>query len=365
MNHWPAHSHSQQVGNNHVDQPRIHLISPAGPCRSFFSIINVQTAGQLIEIIQQAVGNHYQITADEKILEADEDETKGGRMDDHRRAEDIEHALADDQVAAIVTIRGGAWFTRVLPLIDFSVMDQRTKTVIFFGFSELTPLANIIGAHHHGLGIYSMGPAFLPYGLRRHAKLNMQSDLPDGISPKQWMQSMLRSTFDTFFSDVISIIEGRDQPRPVHANYIRGDMPDRFNATFVGGNLTVLSTMIGTRYQEFISPAGHWLLLEDFNDKLERFDRFISHLTLAGFWEQCEGLLLGDFHLDDKALHKEILELLDYHIPTHSTLPIMKTEEVGHVWPMTFFPLHLSMSVERKKDSQVLIHRPPTVLRTV
>lgn len=348
-----------------MDQPRIHLISPAGTCRSFFSIINVQSAGHLIEIIQQAIGDHYQITADEKILDADEDETKGGRIDDHRRAEDIEHALADDQVAAIITIRGGAWFTRVLPLIDFSVMDQRTKPVIFFGFSELTPLANIIGAHDHGLGVYSMGPAFLSYGLKRHAEMYLQTELPDKASPKQWMQDKLRSTFDQFFSDVISIIEGRDQPQPVHATYIRGDIPDRFNASFVGGNLTVFSTMIGSRYQESISPTGHWLLLEDFNDKLERFDRFLSHLTLAGFWEQCEGLLLGDFHIANHSLNEEILKLLEYHIPIHSTLPIMTTEQVGHIWPMAFFPLHLSMSVERKKDSQVLIHLPPSALRTV
>ena len=218
-----------------MDRPRIHLISPAGSCRPFFPNIDVQSAAQLIEIVQQAVGHNYQVTADEKLLDADEDETKGGRIDDRRRAEDIEHALADDHVAAIVTIRGGAWFTRILELIDFSVMDRRTKPVIFFGFSELTPLVNIIGAHDQGLGVYSMGPAFLTYGLRRHAKMLMQSDLPDDVSPKQWAQHKLRSTFDQFFSDVVAIIEGRDQPPPVCAKYIKGEMPDRFQASFVGG----------------------------------------------------------------------------------------------------------------------------------
>lgn len=335
--------------------PKIHLISPAGTCRSFFPQIEVDSAEQLIAIVQETVGSNYLLTANETLMEVVENESQGGRNDDRQRAEDIEQALADDEVVAIITIRGGAWFTRVLPLIDFSVMDRRTTPVSFFGFSELTPLANIIGAHEQGTGYYSMGPAFLPYGLKRHARLHMKNDLPPDMSVNTWVKQQLRPTFESFFRETLTLIENREKPKPFQATLVRGQLQSQSRATFVGGNLTVFSTLIGSRYQECISPAGNWIVLEDFNDKIERFDRFLSHLTLADYWHKCDGLLLGDFHEGFNILTEAILALLDYHIPTDSSLPILVTEEVGHVWPMAILPLHCPMNLRRHNDKDVTI----------
>lgn len=317
----------------------------------------MESAAQLVAIIQEAVGSNYSVTANESLMDIKEDESRGGRRDDLQRAEDIEQALGDDHVSAIITVRGGAWFTRVLGLIDFSVMDRRKTPVTFFGFSELTPLSNIIGAHDRGIGYYSMGPAFLPYGLKRHARLHMKNDLPQNMSINTWVQQKLRPTFEMFFQEAINIIENRDQPKPIRATLVRGQLKAQSTATFVGGNLTVLSTMIGSRYQQCISPVGHWIMLEDFNDKIERFDRFLSHLTLSDYWRKCEGLLLGDFHFGYENLREAILSLLDYHIPENVALPILVTEEVGHVWPMAFFPLHCPMNLMRHNDTDVTIQR--------
>ncbi|MHC4698747.1 MAG: LD-carboxypeptidase [Planctomycetota bacterium] len=147
-----------------MSRPRIHLIAPAGSCRPFLEAIDIPSAAALLTLVQDGIGSAYVVSGNETLIEATEDELHGGRQDDRLRARDITQALGDDDVVAVVLIRGGAWFTRVLPLIDFSVLNSRERPVAVFGFSELTTLVNIVGAHRRGIGVYDMGPAFLSYG---------------------------------------------------------------------------------------------------------------------------------------------------------------------------------------------------------
>lgn len=345
--------------------PTIHLIAPAGACRPFLDAMNIDSADGLMAIVRGAVGAGYSVTGNATLIEAGENERMGGRDDDRLRAEDLQRALGSDNVAAIVLLRGGAWFTRILPHVDFDVLAKRTSPVAVFGFSELTTLVNIVGAAENGLGVYDMGPAFLTYGLKRHAYVreNPESDPP--ARPGDWASAHLRPQFDAFFRDVTSIIEGRGTRRPIAARLVEGEIPDRLEATFVGGNLTVLSTLVGTRFDSCVRPDGRWLVIEDFNDKLERADRFLAHLTLADYWDRCEGVLVGDFHQGYEDLVPAVLKLLKLHIPEARTVPILTTRDVGHIWPMSPLPLHIPLTIERRRDDAFSIHWNDDMLRTV
>ena len=348
-----------------MSQNVIHLIGPAGSCRPFFKRVDVTTAGELIALVQNAVGSNYRVTGDEAIINAGEDELHGGRTDDQQRADEITQALGDSPVAAIIMLRGGAWFTRILPRIDFQVLDQRNTKIAVFGFSELTTLVNIVGEHASGLGIYDLGPAFLAYGLRHYASTRATDEQLGGLSPREWAKRELPVRFGEFFKTCIALIEGRESPPSITATLARGDLPDRFDATFVGGNLTALSPMIGSMFESSIAPEGRWLVLEDYNDKLERLDRYLAHLTLANYWDRCEGVLLGDFHLEDRDLTPAILNMLEYHLQKRSTPPILTTHEVGHVWPMTPLPLHVPACVQRTNGNCFTITWPSCAVQTV
>lgn len=334
--------------------PRIHLIAPAGPCTSFYGAIGVNSGDQLVARIQETVGATYRVTARTELFDAREDALRGGRTDDVQRAIDIQNALEDSSVAAIVTLRGGAWCTRILPRIDFSVMDQRTLPVAFFGFSELTPLANIIGAHDLGIGYYDMGPVFLGYGLRHYAEKNPNVLARREMNPKDWMRSQLDDCFREFFRRTVGSIRAQ-RPIEIQAKRLQGDLPDAFGATFVGGNLTVLSTMVGSRYESSIDPEGRWIVLEDYNDKPERFDRFLSHFTLAGYFDRCRGVLLGDFHFGERNLVDAIVTMLRYHVPDRPNMPILYAPTVGHTWPMDSLPIHREASVVHSPDGNVVL----------
>jgi len=348
-----------------VPRLRIHLIAPAGSCRTFFEPIGVSSGAELVALVQKAIGLNYQVSGNEAILDAVEDEARGGRSDDRLRAEDLQRALADSSVAAIVALRGGAWFTRILPLIDFGVLDCRKQRIAVFGFSEMTGLVNIVGAHPHGLGIYGMGPAFLTYGMNRYAATRLQPGDLAGATTVEWMQTRLRDEFFAFFRQVKSVIEGRGGAETLLARHVQGELPDLGEIRFIGGNLTVLSTLVGSRYQNCISPKGRWLVLEDFNDKPERFDRFLAHFTLSGYWDECEGVLLGDFHEVNRDLSETILAILSYHLPRERRLPVLVTSQVGHVWPMTPLPLHIPASLQQIDDKTFSIQWVARSLRVL
>ncbi len=348
-----------------MNRPRIHLIAPAGSCRRFMAAVDAPSAAALIAIVQDTIGSAYSVTGSEVLIEAQEDELNGGRQDDRLRAEDIEQALGDEEVVAVVLIRGGAWFTRVLPLINFSVLERRAKPVAVFAFSELTTLVNIVGSHDRGIGVYDMGPAFLTYGLRRYARSGAVEEVTTYAASKEWARVRVLPEFRAFFRDVVSMIEGRGSARTVAAELVRGELPDHCEATFIGGNLTVLSTLVGSRYGGWVSAQRRWLMIEDLNEKPEHIDRLLAHLTLAGFWEQCDGVLVGDFHKGYEELTPAVVSLLDYHLPRQRPIPVLTTQQIGHTWPMSPLPLHLPLTIQRVSGNGYTVHWPASALRTV
>jgi len=318
---------------------KIHLMAPAGNLRSFYQHLGVENGAEMLSLFQKFAGGDFKLTADLRILDAAENEMTGGRSDDEDRAADFTDALGDPHVAAIVGIRGGAWFTRILPKIRFSVLDKRTSPITVFGFSELTPFINILAHHPMGRAYHDMGPAFLVYGLKRAFAQAKNSTEGAHLSAEAWMLENLHRYIAEYFQSTVKILKGQGEPIVLSAECVRGKSPEGRQATFVGGNLTVLSTIIGTMFGDCLEAKNRWLVLEDFNDKPERFDRFFSHLTIADLWHRCEGVLLGDFHHRDTDLQAAVLAMLEYHI-ADSDLPVLVTRQVGHTWPMTPLPLH-------------------------
>ncbi len=343
----------------------IHLIAPAGSCGKFFSLLNAPTAKEFLALVQDHVGPDFSVTGNEPIMAAEENEETGGRNDDMARARDIQAALGDSNVVAIVTVRGGAWFSRILRHIDFNVLNSRTSPIAVFGFSELTTLVNIVAAHANGRGAYDMGPAFLPFGMRRYAMARANPKGDPAITPKKWAADRLPEAFRAFWTDVVSMIRGQGSSRGITATLIRGDVPDGTEAVFAGGNLVVLCSLVGTPFESAIRPNRRWLVLEEINEKPERIDRYLANLTLAGFWHECEGVLLGDFHMEGRDLGPTVESLLSYHLPDGHRIPIMRTRQIGHIWPMSPLPLHFPVRLVKTTDHTYSIDRSPHSLQVV
>ncbi len=342
-----------------MDRPRIHVFAPAGCLDKFFAFTGLSTAAETLALFQRGLGDRYEVTGNPLVLEASENDYHGGRQDDDLRALEITDALADDRVTALLSIRGGAWLTRVLPRVDFEVLRRRSRPLFVFGFSELTTLVNIVAAYPGVFGVYDMGPAFLAYGLKRHARINGLVPAGDPDAPERWAKERFSAEFDAFLADVIEIIEGRGTRRPLTATLVRGELGESIDARFVGGNVAVWTSMAASPYMKLADPTGRWIVLEEIGEIPERIDRYIAQLTLSGVWRACAGLLLGDFHNKDECLTPAVVEMLAYHLPGDRPLPVLVTDRVGHIWPMAPLVMQQPCRVELESDQVYRIQSVP------
>ncbi|GMU36636.1 MAG: peptidase S66 [Phycisphaerae bacterium] len=332
-----------------MQRMNVHICAPAGSCRRYLEGLGVPSAAAFLDRVRFWLRGEFSVTGDPRLLETDEDDRRGGRRDDDARAEDLMQAFADDATRAIVALRGGAWLTRVLPRIDFSLLDRRTTPVAVFGFSEITSLVNLVACRRFGRGVLDLGPAFIHYGLKRFDARYAGTDAtPDGAE--------LEAQTARYFADVCAMLTGVGSSRPLPIRVLEGTVPPGPRVRFVGGNLAVLAATLARRdYEEQIfgdaqdgdaGATARWLVLEDVNEAPYRIDRLLAHLTLAVVWRRVDGILLGNFHHGAEDLLDAVLSLLPHHLGADRRLPVVGCDRIGHVWPMSPLPVNFPIRVD-------------------
>ncbi len=175
---------------------------------------------------------------------------------DARRTEELNAALDDPEVDAIVAARGGYGAMRILPGLSVAKIASAKKLLV--GFSDVTAL--------HAL--------FQRAGLRSlHASMvSALGRLPDARI-ERWMRAL----------------EG-ELPFAPHACAWRTS--GRVVAPLVGGNLAVLAALLGTPH--FPPVDGAILLIEEVGEPPYKIDRMLTSLSLAGVFDRIAGVLVGD-----------------------------------------------------------------------
>ena len=105
----------------------------------------------------------------------------------------------------------------------------------------------------------------------------------------------------------------------------------------VGGNLSVLYSLLGTPY--FPTVDGCWLLLEDLDEYLYHLDRMFNSFKLAGVFDRMHGLILGSFsdlkdntiadgQAIDNPFGRGVQTMIQEHVPANK--PVVWDAPVGH-----------------------------------
>jgi muramoyltetrapeptide carboxypeptidase len=177
---------------------------------------------------------------------------------DERRSDELRSALADPEARAIVMARGGYGLTRLLPLMDEPLFENRPIPVVGFsdGTALLAQLARAGVVSIHGPVVTQM-PA-LP-AVDHEALWRLLEDPSPGV----------------LVNDLVGLSPGRVQGR------------------LLGGNLEVFSRLLGTPFLP--DMAGAILFLEDLGERPYRVDRLITHLDSAGVFSAVAGVVVGDF----------------------------------------------------------------------
>jgi len=344
-------------------KPVIHLTALAGTLSTEAQRLGLKSPAQIVSLVQKHIGSRYRVTGTPTILNAAQDPLKGGRRDDPQRARELNKIFRDENICALVAVRGGAWFTRIIPQIDFSLLAKRKTPLYMFGFSEMTTLINIAAAYSRVIAIHDLCPNFCFGGMTGYAQRHIKT-LSAGIdlSPEGhrafaagWAAAQFKDEFLDFFNDVIEIIEGRPSSRGWTGHVVAGSVPKTKTIRIVGGNLSLLTTLQGAK-KVALNIKGKWLALEDVNEEIANIDRMLAGLKLAGWFDQAAGVIIGDFHNNETVLTDAVLALLKNLIPR--TKPVIRLNEFGHIWPLSPLPINRPVTLKRQTKTALSLDVP-------
>src|SRR5579863_6089697 len=190
----------------------------------------------------------------------------GGSVDE--RVDDLHAAFRDPEIKGVFAIRGGYGAAQLLDRIDYSLIRSNPK--IFLGYSDITALhlaiqklANLVTFH---------GPItlsrFTPYTQACFRKALFE---PEPLGR-------------------ITNPPDSDPLRPAHT--MRTVRPGKARGPLIGGNLTLISTTMGTPYE--IETRGRILFLEDVDEEPYSIDRMLTQLRLAGKLDAAAGIIFGE-----------------------------------------------------------------------
>jgi len=252
---------------------------------------------------------------------------------DRDRASDLNQMFADSSVDGIFALHGGWGAARLLPLIDFDAIRDTPK--VFLGFSDITALLIALYArsglvtYHGPNGNSSWGPFTVDY---------LKRLLFDGEAV------MMSNPSDP--GEHLTQIEDR----------VRTISPGTARGRLVGGNLTVLTAIVGSEYLP--DWTDHILFLEDTNEDVYRVDRMLTQLKLAGVLDRIAGFVFGKCTScdPDSGYSSFTLEevLMDHIRPLG--VPAWHGAMIGHIRDKFTVPLGIEAEIDSERGTIQLLH---------
>ena len=261
----------------------IHIVSPSGAIQPGF----IDGATKLLS------------SWGLKVTEGKYARTEYGRFSGTKdeRVADLQQALDDPNVKAILCSRGGYGLAQIIDKIDFSSFAKSPKWLI--GFSDITILHNAITAR----GIASMHGIMTKY----------LTELPEESDQITSFKNLLFGTPSNF-----SI-------KPEAENRL-----GQAEGKLIGGNLSVMMGMRSTPFD--LDFHNNILFIEDVSEKPYQIDRMMQSLRLSGVLKQISGLVVGQFsdYDEDPLMMQSVAEIILAAVSEYD-YPVCFNFPAGHV----------------------------------
>lgn len=180
---------------------------------------------------------------------------------DQERAKSFSRAAKHEGSTIVMPTRGGYGLTRILPHIDWKLLQTHPKTYV--GYSDFTAF-NLALLAKTGIPSYTGPNAVGDFG----------GDMIDDLTAEVFVE-VLRGELE-----MLSFIA--PDADPVDAEGI-----------LWGGNLAMVATLVGTPYLPTIKKGI--LFLEDVDEHPYRIERLLTQLLHAGILDKQKAIMLGDF----------------------------------------------------------------------
>ncbi|AHX17563.1 LD-carboxypeptidase [Bacillus cereus] len=275
----------------------VMIIAPSGPptIENVLKGVNVLQEMGLSVIIGKSVYEKYGFLAGS----------------DQVRLDDIHEAFTNNEVKAVFCARGGYGSARLLPHIQYEIIRQNPK--IFWGYSDITALHNAFSRYAKLITFH--GP--------------MIEELGKGID------SLSLSSFNQLFHPYSTILSASE--------CIVSSSHSTVTGTLVGGNLAVLTSIIGSPYE--INTDNTLLLLEDIGEEPYRIDRMLNQLLLSGKFNECRGVIFTSCHDCTPSKPSQSLQTILYEYFTPYAIPVLFGLPIGHISPNIGIPLGATATI--------------------
>lgn len=240
---------------------------------------------------------------------------------DSERIQDMQQALDNPHVKAIIALRGGYGTSRIITQLDFTKFTQHPKWIV--GFSDITIL---------------------------HAKLSQYNTASiHGTMPILFDEENDFMSLDTLKKALFG--ELNHYTLSTHPKNKQGIAQGRL----VGGNLALLNVAIGTSYD--VDTQNAILFIEDIDEYAYNIDRMMIHLKHAGKLEYLAGLIVGYMtnikESEDKFFGKEAYQIIE-EVVSEYNYPICYHFPAGH--EPDNYALYLNRSATLKiEHNQVIL----------
>ncbi len=255
--------------------------------------------------------------------------------DDNERAAEFMEYIKSDEIDAILTARGGYGVMRILPLLDYDEISRHPKPII--GFSDITALLQAIYTmsrivSFHGPVAASNYSTVTELAFKKVLFPQTKSDIPTEYKPVQL-------SYPSAITVNSGIVSGK----------------------LTGGNLSMISATLGTPYE--IDTDDSILFIEEVFEEPYKIDRMLTQLKLAGKFDNCNGMILGQFNYLDKnkpfypGLQFSVRQIINQIIKPLNK-PTIFNYPIGHGDDIVTLPIGVYAELNTEERKLTILEQP-------
>ena len=303
----------------------IYIYSPSGAVRDTAgfrrAVQRLQALGHAVEIDPDALTSHQRFAGD-----------------DATRMAAITRAASSKADVALIT-RGGYGLTRILPALPYKkiakAIERGTRSV---GLSDFTALQTALLAQTPAHPLTWSGNLLV-------------DDWGQAAGTDDITQACFEEMLDGSSEGAGWYVGKKDEP---DASLVTLPKPVS-NATLWGGNLCVLTSLLGTPYFPDIRKGV--LFLEDVAEHPYRIERMLTQLLHAGVLDRQQAILLGQFTDYQLIAHDKgyTLKTVVQWLRTQTKTPILTGLPHGHVATKVLLPVGARVDLHAQGRERLLL----------
>ena len=215
--------------------------------------------------------------------------------DDSLRLNDMQQMIDNNNISAILCLRGGYGTIRIIDNLNFENLKTHPKWII--GFSDITILHNAL------------------------SNINIKSI--HGQMPINFIEN--KNSAESLFK----ILKGEK----IHYN-IKADNLNKkgtIKGILTGGNIAILCSLLGTDFDT--EWKGKILFIEEVGEYLYRLDRLMYQLKLSGKLKDIAGLIIGGLSSmkDNSPTFGQTAKEIIYNVIKEYNYPVCFNFSAGHI----------------------------------